>query len=78
MTNWMDVHDAKEHFNEVLDEGYKPFVYGGVEYMPSEILKEVDPIVYYQGLQDHCNYLAQEDKIFVKGYTDPEDFEDAE
>lgn len=76
MTNWMELHDAKENYDDVLDECYEPFVFGGCEYMPSQILKEVDPIVYEVGFQDHCDYLASEDKIFVRGYTDPEDFED--
>ena len=76
MTNWMELHDAIVSFNDTLDDCYEPWLYGGVEYMPSDILKEVDPIHYEIAFQDHCDYLASEDKIFVKGYTDPEDFED--
>lgn len=73
---WMDVYDAKQSLDEVLDECYEPFLFGGVEYMPSTILREVDPMHYYLALQEHCDYLATEDKIFVRGYTNPKDFED--
>ena len=73
---WINIYEAEESLDELLDECYEPFLFGGVEYMPSTILKEVDPIHYDIALQEHCDYLASEDKIFVRGCTDPEDYED--
>mgnify|MGYP000986914026 CR=1 FL=1 len=78
MTTWINEEELKESFAEVLDDVYEPWIFGGCEYMPSDILKEIDPVHYEIALQDHADYLAEEDRVFCKGYTNPEEFPENE
>ena len=43
---WQD-HDHKiELFEDMLDEAYPSVIVAGIEFYPSQILKECDPIAY--------------------------------
>ena len=43
---------ALELYDEFLDKTCEPFRVGQLEYLPSETLKEVDPIAYRVGFTD--------------------------
>jgi len=78
MTEWITEAELEEKFNEMLDDCYDPFHFGGVDYMPSDVLKSTDPVHHELGMQDYADHLASEDRQFVKGYTYPEDYPENE
>ena len=39
-------------YNEMLDECYPLVKFGELEYLPSRVLKEIDPIAYQCGFND--------------------------
>lgn len=47
--------EALDAFNEFLDSSYSGFSFGDVEYVPSRVLKMVDPIAYRCGFLDYCD-----------------------
>ena len=47
-----DEKEAEDAFDDMLDECYEPFRIGRMEYRPSYVLREVDPIAYHCGLND--------------------------
>ena len=63
LTEW----EALELYNDSLDECYEPYNLNGMEYMPSTILKECDPIAYRVGFSDYADSLAEEGQP-VEGY----------
>lgn len=46
---------AHRLFDDYLDEIYPPYIIAGCEYIPSEILKEVDPVNYRCAFNDWCD-----------------------
>ena len=46
---------AVDAYEEMLDECYEPFRMGQMQYRPSYVLKEVDPIAYHCGLTDYVD-----------------------
>jgi len=72
-TTWQDVtideeeeetmlteDEAYEMYDEMLDQCYEPYNMSGMIYMPSDILKECDPIAYRVGFSDYVDTLAQD------------------
>ena len=57
MSDWSrEIYDA---YDEMLDD-YTPMVkVGSFEYLPSRVLKELDPIAYRCGLNNYLDGLAQ-------------------
>jgi hypothetical protein len=57
-------NEVQEHilnsYNEMLDES-GPVKIGRLEFYPSRILRECDPIAYRCGLNDYENLLASND-----------------
>lgn len=51
---WVTWDDARESFDDLLDE-CGPVMVAGLEYMPSRVLREVDPIAYRCGLIDYID-----------------------
>ena len=51
--------DVEESYHEALDEG-GPVTIGGLEFWPSRILKELDPIAYRCGLIDYTDSLSED------------------
>jgi len=64
----MDITERKliRMYEDMLDECYPPIVIGGATYLPSAVLKAVDPIAYDQGLLNFYDALTRE------GYYCPE------
>ena len=44
-------------YDEMLDETNPVVVIGGLTYLPSQVLKEVDPIAYRVGFADYLDYV---------------------
>jgi hypothetical protein len=60
--------EAYEMYDEMLDQCYEPYNMSGMIYMPSDILKECDPIAYRVGFSDYVDTLAQ-DGTPVEGWV---------
>lgn len=69
--------EAMESFDELLDSSVDPFRMGYLEFAPSEILKQMDPIAYREDFLNYVNSMAEDEVFYVEGYTD-EDLEVAE
>ena len=68
-----DEKEAEDAFNDMLDECYGPFRIGRMEYCPSRVLWEVDPIAYYCGLDE---FVDSEPKNRWPDYCDLEEREE--
>lgn len=60
--------DLIRMFNDLLDE-QGVIKIGNLEYLPSKVLKEVDPTAYRCELADYADSLLS-DGYIVEGYTD--------
>lgn len=61
MSDWSDnVYDA---YNNMLDDSNPMVTIDNLEYMPSEVLRWVDPVAYRCKLNDYLDSLAR-DGIF--------------
>ena len=49
----MEDYEIEQQFKDLLDECYEPYKINGMEYMPSDILLNCDPIAYRVGLSDY-------------------------
>jgi hypothetical protein len=63
LTEW----EAMALYDDMLDECYEPYNLNGMEYMPSAILKECDPIAYRVMFSEYADQLAEEGQP-VEGY----------
>lgn len=50
-----------EDYDALLDDCYPTIKFGDLEYSPSHVLREVDPIAYREGLLDYINQLEEDD-----------------
>lgn len=46
-------YEIEEQYKSALDECYPAYSINGMEFLPSDILKECDPIAYRVGLSDY-------------------------
>lgn len=53
--------EVQERYDEMLDES-GPVKIGSLEFYPSRILRECDPIAYRCGLSDYEDFLASNDE----------------
>ena len=65
----IEEHDAMARYDDMLDECYEPYNLNGMEFMPSTILKECDPIAYRVGLADYIDSEARDGNFTVEGYA---------
>ena len=56
-----DEDAATDAFEEMLDDCYEPFRIGQMEYRPSYVLKQVDPVAYHCGLTDYIDGIELRD-----------------
>lgn len=56
----IDPDDYENDYNDLLDEG-GAVVVGGCEFLPSGILRELDPIAYRCGLNDYIDNIDVSD-----------------
>ena len=52
---------VQEMYDDMLNDVYGPVKIGYLEFDPSEILRELDPIAYRCGLADYESELEEED-----------------
>lgn len=60
--NEIDCFDASEYtsennYNDWIDDCYEMVIIGNLEYYPSTVLKEVDPIAYRCGYNDYVDSI---------------------
>jgi hypothetical protein len=68
-------NEAFEVFDSLLDDCMEPFRMGYLEFLPSEILKKMDPVAYREDFLNYINSAAEDGMFYVEGYTD-EDLEE--
>ena len=54
-------HVSLEEYDEVLDDCHEMVRIGGLEFYPSTVLKECDPVAYDQGFSDYVNGFEVEE-----------------
>ena len=73
---YMNEDKAHEMYEQMIDEcSDGPFRIGYLEFLPSEVLKNLDPVAYRCGFNDWCdseNITTDEDE------ADPEEEEEEE
>jgi hypothetical protein len=52
--------ELEEQFDEMLDETNELIKIGTLTYLPSQVLKNVDPIAYRIGLSEFEDYLDED------------------
>ena len=61
---WIEMSDWSREiyvaYDEMIDDCTPMVKVGSLEYLPSRVLKEVDPIAYRCGLNDYLDSLAQD------------------
>lgn len=65
-------NELEERVEETLNEVYGPFIMGDLTYMPSDILRELDPIAWRMTVGDEHDSLMQVGEI-VEELEDEED-----
>ena len=63
--------EARNMFEEMLDDCEGPVELCGMTYSASHVLREVDPTAYRCGFNDYVDSLTDDD-IFVEGLTESE------
>ena len=66
MIEYIDESQAYELYNEMLDELYSPISIARVEFIPSRVLKKLDPIAYQCGFNDwldSCDYTTDPSEL---------------
>jgi hypothetical protein len=67
------MEEALEMYEQMLDES-GPVIVGGIEFSPSAILKEMDPIAYDVGFNDYMNSMdIDTDELSDSDYDDSMD-----
>jgi hypothetical protein len=52
--------ELEERFDEMLDETNEIIKIGSLTYLPSQVLKNTDPIAYRIGLSEFEDYLEED------------------
>ena len=52
--------DAESMHDEALDEAHGPVRIGALEYQPSRVLREVDPVAYRESVADYIDSLERD------------------
>jgi hypothetical protein len=52
--------EIEDQFDEMLDESNELIKIGTLTYLPSQVLKNVDPIAYRIGLSEFEDYLEED------------------
>ena len=60
-------YQLEEAYKDLLDECYPAYIIAGMEYLPSTILRECDPIAFRVGLAD---FLGTQECECGEVYTD--------
>ena len=66
----MTERQARESYDEMLDECYPEVVLGYSTFSPSDILRTMDPTCYEMGFTEYVDNAAEDESFLVEGYTD--------
>lgn len=76
---------VEDNYDDILDECYPSYKAFDMEFYPSQILKECDPVAYHCGISDEQSYRLEEAKdelwdgdFTINGYTFRMEEEDEE
>jgi hypothetical protein len=73
MLEFIEESQALSLYDEMLDELYSPINIAGIEFDPSQVLKELDPIAYQCGFNDwldSCDLTTDPSEIEPETETD--------
>jgi len=62
-------YDAIQLFEEMLDDTNPMVKVGYLSFMPSTVLRELDPVAYREDFIQYCDCLVDSD-IYVEDYTE--------
>ena len=65
--------DVREAFGEMLDESYETVTIAGIEFFPSDILRECDPVAYHVYSHDYASGMVAADEWFEQDPTEDDD-----
>jgi hypothetical protein len=69
----ISLSEAYERYDDMLNES-GPIVFGGIEFYPSDILKEMDPIAYNTNFNDYMDACGIDtDELSESDYDDSMD-----
>ena len=68
--------DVKNYWDEMLDEVYEPVIICGIEFLPSQILRDCDPIAYQVYRLDYEYEMIESGQWSEIDPTDDEEDED--
>ena len=66
----MTERQARESYDEMLDECYPEVVLGYSTFSPSDVLRTMDPTCYEMGFTEYVDNAAEDESFLVEGYTD--------
>jgi hypothetical protein len=65
----MTQQELNDSFDETLDEVTELVKIGNLTYTPSEVLKKVDPIAYRVSVDEHADWLLEDNPdLEIEGY----------
>ena len=71
--------DLEGQYNDMLNDCNECVVINGMEYLPSQVLAEVDPTAYRCGFNDYCSDFGENQARFMLEYEEREsEIEDLE
>ena len=70
MLNVISQYEARQFYDELLDECYPEVVLGYSTFSPSDVLRTMDPTAYEIGFTEYCDNQADDESFLVEGYTD--------
>ena len=63
-------YEARQSFEEMMDECNPAVMVGNLSFSPSEVLRELDPVAYRESFGYYCDNMAEDGVFLVEGYTD--------
>jgi hypothetical protein len=66
----MTERQARESYDEMLDECYPEVQLGYSTFSPSDVLRTMDPTCYEMGFTEYVDNAAEDESFLVEGYTD--------
>lgn len=81
MTQLTD-RDLESMFDDCFDDCHEMIKFGCLEYLPSRVLKRIDPVAYREELNCYIDSMLSDEVIFEHSdgsyHDEPEDEEDDE
>ena len=74
---FLTIQPATDLMKETYSEFLEPVKVMGYAYEQMDLLESHDPVAFEQELLGWMDQSADQGEFFVKGYTDPEDYERA-